>query len=1766
MSHPNPFRAKSRHSRRGRRVHLERLENRQLLAATVANDFVIDASVDDYQSGGLLIQRATDLGTSGFDDAALGDEAIPEWMRSHSVNYAADPNSPPFYFHSSAFFRVAPGQTYQIEGSAFDVPDQQTLQLSFNPVDAAGRYFGPIHTTAWNQSENTTLLEPIEPGDTHIEVADASTWSNDDDGNPNTRALAIFSDAQHPETVVEGRYTFNVRQNARDGVWSPGGITPNAATGGYTITLNEPWQGDAVAAGTTVRNADGSRIRFDIEHETIRPIEEFPDQVGPRQIVDKSRFVAQLRDGKYESKPVGTPTAESTWPAGTHAVRIGANVPFGPVKVLHVNDRIGAQSFGGLPRAALSGSEQTLVGDTPVGIAEGQDYYLTVRMRSDSSVPTDTQSAGYQAIDAGGNPIEARHVMRHLGSTDTTLAQTLSPGDIVVALNDASGWSQSPDPDSRSLAWYGFTDADGTVHENYTYTRNVASDPVNGLWSPSGLIGNFILLNEPWGGPLIPTGTAVRNATGGDETFHAALMRDVSVDDEFQTFDSESIEGTWTDGIPTPRQFPPGTTAIKAMVRANTTDFQDDDSVIVDSFHVLQTPPQRITPDASGRYSVIVDLEGLPGLDGQPGDVYQYSAARYGTVERINDTQIRYTAPANFVGSDTFFASLQSDWNQYSRVRLTVRGANHQSTDDQFVPQTIDQSLSDQRIENEALVTALQYHVASDQTLVADGIQNPTLSEQRYSFLTPGLDGLTFTLLEGPSWGVLDFRSDGTFTFKPELGLDDSFRYAVFDGVRMEEGTVDISVASSPDEQVTHNLETLNSATWNARFRTSRGHFPVGDGSAETPFRDADGTPFLSWRVHILPELGFDTLYEQFRLDEPWDSPHNLPLSLQMPAVFGSGEASPTNRTRLQRITSPLDPSTPSVPTGFEANRSISANEIIDGHSQTIMLAQVGIDRGVVWTQPQDASFDQSDPIATLGTGDEFQAIMFDGSVIRFDNSLSNDDFRGLASRAQGDFAPTDVGSISQVSFVNLENRGDHGLSQIAEAMREYERINRNYAPAPHLIEADGRPHLSWRVYLLPFIDQLPLFEQFRLDEPWDSPHNLPLADLMPDIFRSVGDAKDVNTTRILAPYGDTAAYRDGTSGQLVAPRSRDLLDGESNTLMLIEAGDDQRVIWSRPDEVNFDPADPLATLGTIDEATFRVATYDGQVHHFPANVSAELFAATVSRAEGSNGSRVEAIPLDTQLRRWGTPVEPRDEQDIANQLREIGLGLHDYRSAFRSFPVFDDTNLFQGDLDAPTDLRVPNLSWRVHILPFLGYTALYDQFHTDEPWDSPHNLSLLPLMPDVFRSIGDDPFSTATRMQMFALEDHPDIPGACRAAGPGGCNVGPGRAIREILDGTANTLMVAETGPDVAVTWTQPADMYYQVEDPTRPGFFTNDGYAELGDVSDGFFALRYDGSVDFFDGLHPAHLSRLITRASRDLPEQADLVVEPSKHVIVESEFVTVDVSVATDWPSGTFPVDVVIDDPTLIESSVESLTFGADSLPRQSITLRGIDNGTTDGPRTVQVTIGEQTFEFTVVDKVDRPQTPSVGVESVIVNDGLDQRSNISTLEVVFDGEVELDGLDDAFSIVNLDDQSTVETIHVVAGQVDGQTHATLTFSGEGTITRPEFGDSVLANGNYRLMVDSQHVRILGTDIPMDGDGNGIAGGQYVFGDQRDDALYAMFGDFDGNGIVALSDYAAFRGAFGLSSNEAGYSDAFDADGDGTIGLVDFAAMRRNFGSTR
>ena len=174
------------------------------------------------------------------------------------------------------------------------------------------------------------------------------------------------------------------------------------------------------------------------------------------------------------------------------------------------------------------------------------------------------------------------------------------------------------------------------------------------------------------------------------------------------------------------------------------------------------------------------------------------------------------------------------------------------------------------------------------------------------------------------------------------------------------------------------------------------------------------------------------------------------------------------------------------------------------------------------------------------------------------------------------------------------------------------------------------------------------------------------------------------------------------------------------------------------------------------------------------------------------------------------------------NNMKQIALAMHNFHDTYKAFPAG-----YNADGDGK-----PLLSWRVHILQFVEQGQLRDQFHLDEPWDSPHNKALVEQMPDVYRAPGS--------------KNGPGMTNYLGVSGADGIFVRPpqgdeadtplGTKISQVRDGTSNTVMIVEASDESAVIWTKPGDFSPNKEKPSQ---------GLVGLRSGGFLAGFTDGSV---------------------------------------------------------------------------------------------------------------------------------------------------------------------------------------------------------------------------------------------------------------------------------------------------------------------------------
>lgn len=186
-------------------------------------------------------------------------------------------------------------------------------------------------------------------------------------------------------------------------------------------------------------------------------------------------------------------------------------------------------------------------------------------------------------------------------------------------------------------------------------------------------------------------------------------------------------------------------------------------------------------------------------------------------------------------------------------------------------------------------------------------------------------------------------------------------------------------------------------------------------------------------------------------------------------------------------------------------------------------------------------------------------------------------------------------------------NMSMNNMKQIMLAMHNYADQNDTFPPTG----GGAGSQLSWRVHLLPYLEQQALYEQFHLDEPWDSDHNRTLLGKMPDIYQDPNLRLPPGMTLYLAVTGPGTAFEDPAVG----PRLREFLDGTSNTIVIVEPDADQAVEWTKPEDWEFDPSAPTRGLGNSRIGVFLAGMADGSVRGIYRETPPDAVGAMMTRA-----------------------------------------------------------------------------------------------------------------------------------------------------------------------------------------------------------------------------------------------------------------------------------------------------------------------------------------------------------------------------------------------------------------------------------------------------------------------------------------------------------------------------------------------------------------------
>ena len=533
-------------------------------------------------------------------------------------------------------------------------------------------------------------------------------------------------------------------------------------------------------------------------------------------------------------------------------------------------------------------------------------------------------------------------------------------------------------------------------------------------------------------------------------------------------------------------------------------------------------------------------------------------------------------------------------------------------------------------------------------------------------------------------------------------------------GLKVIEG--DTQNPGANTTQLKNQLKQIGLAFHN--YHDSYRRFPRADG-------DGDGMKTgLSWRVHLLPFLEEIDLYEQFHLDEPWDSDHNKTLIEQMPAAFETPGVD-AGKTAMHVF---IGKGTP-----FDGDKGLSIRDFTDGTSNTLLAVLAGADTAEAWTKPGGLKFDAKEPKKALGeiTDKSFLGLMADGSTHPLAMDLEDQTLANLIQLNDGNVVDFDRSLQREPApavpavILSLTTPADQPeivtsiLFEAEEETFEGQTLHKNESSAVWF--ADEKtvvcgPIETVKKMITRKLSGTPgkaaALSQLEIGS------DLTMAFELQSQSELLQQAVQGNPIMGLALQVKSVALQMNVSGkpgdkllEVVATASNEQM---ANTLSQLAQGG---LAQGKQSLTEF----PLPEDATDDDK------------------AAHALALRIVKSAAINqvGDRIEfLIPVPEGYEKLPELLKPALEKARAaaeqakkqNSLKQIALAFHNYHDVFGSLP---------GAGRPANPMGKAGLSWRVHLLPFLEGQALYEQFNLDEPWDSEQNKALIEQMPELFKTEG---------------------------------------------------------------------------------------------------------------------------------------------------------------------------------------------------------------------------------------------------------------------------------------------------------------------------------------------------------------------------------------------------------------------------------------------
>jgi len=213
--------------------------------------------------------------------------------------------------------------------------------------------------------------------------------------------------------------------------------------------------------------------------------------------------------------------------------------------------------------------------------------------------------------------------------------------------------------------------------------------------------------------------------------------------------------------------------------------------------------------------------------------------------------------------------------------------------------------------------------------------------------------------------------------------------------------------------------------------------------------------------------------------------------------------------------------------------------------------------------------------------------------------------------------------AISTPRWVSRRTQCVNNLKQVELALMNYHDDHGRFPPA-YIAGGDGTPMHSWRVLILPYLEENALYKQYNFAEPWDGPNNRKLLSLMPPVFRCPSDESDKSHTNYVAIVGADTAWK----GASRVKRS-EFLDGMSKTIHVVEVHE-SGIPWLEPRDVDVDDFRIKVYMDAKEgdfssghPGGFNVSLADGSVRFVKQDIPPDALHALLTKDGG------ESLPTD---------------------------------------------------------------------------------------------------------------------------------------------------------------------------------------------------------------------------------------------------------------------------------------------------------------------------------------------------------------------------------------------------------------------------------------------------------------------------------------------------------------------------------------------------------